>query len=138
MYHRFFTNWYVSGQVCAASVEHFKGCMNRQSNVDVSVYQGEVLQRSCGTLQFFFFVYESYEIYTLLCNTEGDTVILSKNTGVIAVYEVAVTMTGMVLCNLCYFVVKRGKKSNLSIFSESNIYSTVMIEKQMFLVQLLF
>ena len=40
---------------------------------------------------------ESDQIYTLLCNTDGDTVKLSKNTGNIAVFEVVVIGTGELL-----------------------------------------
>ena len=58
--------------------------------MDVSVYQGEVQQKSCGTLQLTYGLEQSDQIYTLLCNTEGDTVTLSKSTGNIAVFEVVV------------------------------------------------
>ena len=68
--------------------------MDNNNNVDVSVYQGDVKQKSCGTLQLTYGLEQSDQIYTLICNTEGDTVKLSKtkSEGKIAVYEVA-TMT---------------------------------------------
>ena len=65
--------------------------MDNDNNVDVSVYQGEAVKKSCGTLQLAHGLEQSDQIYTLLCNTEGDTVKLSKSTGNIAVYEVAIT-----------------------------------------------
>ena len=68
--------------------------MDNDNNVDVSVYQGDVQQKSCGTLQLTYGMEQSDQIYTLICNTEGDTVKLSKDTGIIAVQEVAVTRTG--------------------------------------------
>ena len=68
--------------------------MNGDNNVEVSVYQGEVKQKSCGTLQLTYGLEQSDQIYTMLCNTKGDTVKLSKSTGVIAVSEVVVTSTG--------------------------------------------
>ena len=71
--------------------------MDGANNVDVSVYQGDTKQKSCGTLQMTYGLKQSDQIYTLLCNTEGDTVKLSKSTGKIAVYEVAVTKTGKFL-----------------------------------------
>ncbi|KAL5264121.1 hypothetical protein ACHWQZ_G005262 [Mnemiopsis leidyi] len=93
IYYRFYNNWYYPSEGCAESKVNFMACVDRNNNVDVSVYQGEVKQKSCGTLQLTYGLEQSDQIYTLLCNIEGDTLILSKNTGVIAVYEVAVTMT---------------------------------------------
>ena len=58
--------------------------------MDVSVYQGEVQQKSCGTLQLTYGLEQSDQIYTLICNTEGDTVTLSTSKGNIAVFEVVV------------------------------------------------
>ena len=66
--------------------------MDNVNNVDVSVYQGEELQKSCGTLQLTYRLDQSDQIYTLLCNTEGDTVKLSKNMGYILVVNEVVTV----------------------------------------------
>ena len=69
--------------------------MDINNNVDVSVYQGEVKQKSCGTLQLTYGLEQSDQIYTLLCNAKGDTVKLSKSTGNIAVFDTAIwTNTG--------------------------------------------
>ena len=71
--------------------------MNQGNNVDVSVYQGDIKQKSCGTLQLTYGLEQSDQIYTLICNTEGDTVKLSKSfssSGYIAVNEVAVVTQG--------------------------------------------
>ena len=65
--------------------------MDKDNNVDVSVYQGEEKRKSCGTLNLTYGLEQSDQIYTLLCNTEGDTVKLSKDHGTIVVLEVAVT-----------------------------------------------
>ena len=93
-YCRFYTNWYYPSGWCALSEDNFKLCVDKDNNVDVSVYQGEVKQKSCGTLQLTYELDQSDQIYTLICNTEGDTVKLSKTTGNIAVYEVVVVSTG--------------------------------------------
>ena len=61
--------------------------------MDVSVYQGEVKQKSCGTLQLTHGLEQTDQIYTLFCQTKGDTVQLKKSDGVIAVSEVVVTRT---------------------------------------------
>ena len=94
IYHWFFTNWYDPSDWCVLSEDNFKRCVNRHNNVDVSVYQGEVKQKSCGTLQLTYRLEQSDQIYTLLCNTRGDTVKLSKNSGALVVAEVVVTSTG--------------------------------------------
>ena len=65
--------------------------MDRETNVDVSVYQGQAQQKSCGTLQLTYGLNQADQIYTLLCNIEGDTVKLSKTTEYISVHEVVVT-----------------------------------------------
>ena len=96
IYYRFFNNWFSPRDWCNQSEANFKDCVNNDGNVDVSVYQGEVKQKSCGTLQLTYGVEQSAQIYTLICNTEGDTVKLSKTTGNIVVFEVAVVSTGNV------------------------------------------
>ncbi|KAL5264120.1 hypothetical protein ACHWQZ_G005261 [Mnemiopsis leidyi] len=93
IYFRFYTNWYFPSEGCVQSVAIFEACVNNDNNVVVSVYQGEVKQKSCETLQLTYGLEQSDQIYTLLCNIEGDTLILSKNTGNIVVFEVAVTKT---------------------------------------------
>ena len=92
VYHRFYNNWYHQSW-CLQSEERFKACVNSENNVDVSVYQGDVKQKSCGTLQLTYGLEQSDQIYTLFCNTEGDTVKLSKSSGKILVAEIAVTTT---------------------------------------------
>ena len=94
IYYKFYTDWFVVDS-CAQTVDSFKGCVDADNNVDVSVYQGEVLQKSCGTLQLTYALEQSDQIYTLICNTEGDKVKLSKNTGNIVAYEVVVISTGL-------------------------------------------
>ena len=83
--------------------------MNDANNVDVSVYQGEAKQKSCGTLQRSIDrLDQAGQIYTLVCNNEGDAVKLSKDTvNAIVVSEVVVTSTGIRLINYqfknCFF-----------------------------------
>ena len=99
IYYRFYTSYYSSSHWCVQSVVHFKKCVDDDNNIDVSVYQGEVKQKSCGTLQLTYGLEQSDQIYTLLCNAEGDTVKLSKSTGAIAVYEVVVSGKGKLYIN---------------------------------------
>ena len=96
IYYRFYNNWYDPNMWCVRNHGRFRGCVNADNNVDVSVYQGEVKQKSCGTLQLTYGLEQSDQIYTLICNSEGDTVKLSKSTGVIAVLEVVVVGKGTV------------------------------------------
>ena len=94
IYYRFYTDWFDPNGSCAISETSFKGCVDNNNNIDVSVFQGEVKQNSCGTLQMTYGLEQSDQIYTLVCNTKGDTVKLSKTGGAIAVYEVVTTSTG--------------------------------------------
>ena len=93
VYHQFYTNSFQTG-FCFDTVAGFEACVEDRNNVDVSVYQGDVLQKSCGTLQLTNLLYDSYEIYTLLCNIGGDTVKLSKTTGNIVISEVVIIGRG--------------------------------------------
>ena len=99
IYNRFYTDWFDPSFFCAQSEDKFRSCVDNDNNVDVSVYQGEIKQKSCGTLQLTYGLEQSDQIYTLICNTKGDTVKLSKNTGVISVCEVVV-VTYYSKCNL--------------------------------------
>ena len=94
IYYRFYTNWYDPSDGCANSKANFMRCVDSDNNVDVSVYQGEVKQKSCGTLQLTYGLEQSEQIYTQLCNTKGNTVRLSKGDGILGVLEVAVSSTG--------------------------------------------
>jgi hypothetical protein len=98
IYYGFYTDWYIdASNYCTKSVENFKECTDNENNVDVSVYQGDVKQKSCGTLRLTYGLKQSDQIYTLICNTEGDTVKLSKDNKRIAVYEVVIVRgTGMI------------------------------------------
>ena len=96
-YYVFYTNWFNPSDWCVKNYEtRFKGCVDGDTNVDVSVYQGDVQQKSCGTLQLTYGKEQSDQIYTLFCNIKGDNVRLSKSTGTIVVYELAVTKKGTV------------------------------------------
>ena len=104
IHYKFYTNSYLPNQWCVQNEANFRSCVNDQNNVDVSVYQGEVKQKSCGTLELTYGLKQSDQIYTMLCNTDGNEVKLSKTKGKIAVQEVVVTGKGT--------VVNRNKKIN--------------------------
>ena len=91
IYYKFFNNWYHPGDTCMQRVDNYRECVDNDNNVDVSVYQREAKQKSCGTLKLTYELEQSDQIYTLLCVTRGDTVKLSKNHGNIVVFEAAVT-----------------------------------------------
>ena len=103
IYYRFFTDWYYPNDWCVESVSNFKACVDNENNVDVSVYQGDVKQKSCGTLQLTYGLEQSDQINTLICNTEGDTVKLSKDTGDILVFEVVVIGTGKLIPKISFY-----------------------------------
>ena len=91
----FYTNWYNPNGHCVQGIKRFKYCVNLHSDVDVSVYQGEVKQKSCGTLQLTYGLEQSDQIYTLLCNTMGNIVLFSKSTPtMLVVSEVVVISIG--------------------------------------------
>ena len=85
IYYGFYTNWYFE-----VDMEDYIKWIDNRNNVDVSVYQGDVKQKSCGTLQLTHGLEQSDQIYTLICDTKGDTVKLSKSENRILVYEIVV------------------------------------------------
>ena len=88
IYYGFYTNWYFD-----IDKSDYTEWIDHRSNVDVSVYQGEVKQKSCGTLQLTYGLEQEDQIYTFNCYTEGDTVKLSKSVDRIAVFEVVVLLS---------------------------------------------
>ena len=91
IYYRFYTYWPdPESYWCAQSVANFKACVNNENSVDVSVYKEDMQKKSCGTLQLTYGLEQSDQIYRLICNTDGDTVKLSKSAGKIFVGEVVV------------------------------------------------
>ena len=95
IYYRFYTNWYGHKYFCVENEANFKQCVDNDNGVDVSVYQGEVKQKSCGTLQLTYGLEQSDQIYTLLCNIKGDALVLTKNLDKrILLCEIALTSTG--------------------------------------------
>ena len=117
IYYGFSSGWYDPSNWCSQSESNFKVCVDNDNKVDVSVYQGEVKQKSCGTLQLTYGLEQSDQIYTLICNTAGDTVKLSKDTGVIAVYEVVLISTGKRYHSMLALLVAITTTSNYSYSS---------------------
>ena len=91
----FYTNWYYpDSEGCGQSESNYHACKNNDNNVDIAVYQGDELQASCGTLQLTYGLEQADQIYTFICSTDGDTVLLSKTSGHISIFEIVVTSTG--------------------------------------------
>ena len=94
VYFRFYTDWYRPFVDCAKNVEKFKECVDKENNVELLVLQDENVRKICGTFQRTYGPEQSDQIYTLVCNTEGDSVELRKRTGALRIFEVVVTGKG--------------------------------------------
>ena len=94
VYHKFYTGWYDPDDWCIESEDNFRKCVDKQSDVDVSIYQGEVKSKSCGTLQFKYGLEQSDQVYTIACNTAGDTVKFSKAIETLKIFDVVTKGTG--------------------------------------------
>ena len=128
---RFFTDWYNPWADCVSSIANFKTCIDESNNVDVSVYLGEVQQKSCGTLQMTYGLERADQIYKLLCNTEGDSVKLSKTTGDrIEFHEIVVTGRGLNFLYFVFYLPKFSvihKRSFSSLIYDSWIQQTALV-----------
>ena len=80
----------IVGLLRSKDITNYKSYVNINNNVDVSVYQGDVKQKLCGTVQRTYGLEQSDQIYTQICNAKGDSVKLSKTKGNIIVCEVVV------------------------------------------------
>ena len=78
VYYRFYYDWYGIKTGCNNSLNEFKACIGNHNNVDVSVYQGNEKQKSCGTLQLNYGLEQSDQTYHFICDVNGDNIILSK------------------------------------------------------------
>ena len=78
VYHQFFNNWYFSEGYCTENANNFKFCIDDHNNVDVSVFKGEVQQKSCGTIKLTYELEQSDQIYAMICNVAGDSVKLYR------------------------------------------------------------
>ena len=95
IHHRIFTNAYNPDDHCVKTGQaQFRECLDQGTDIDVSVYQGEVKEKSCGALKLTYGLEQSDQIYTLLCNIDGDMVKLSKDTGHILIREIVVIGLG--------------------------------------------
>ena len=94
IYSRFYTDWFNPVDNCVSDDDSWKTCVNKSNDVDVSVYKDGILVKSCGTLQLTYGLKQSDQIYTLVCNTEGNELLLSKALGDIKIWEIVVIGTG--------------------------------------------
>ena len=95
IYQLFYTSFYNPDNWCVQSESNYQGCKVSHNNVDIAVYQGDELQATCGTLQITYALDQADQIYTFTCDTDGDTVLLSKTSDHISVWEIVVTSTGI-------------------------------------------
>ena len=92
IYHVFFNaDFYKTYEWCVKTMDNYRTCKDKNNNVDVSVYQGEEHQKSCGTLQMSYGLELSDQTYTFFCDVEGDSILLSKKTLRISISEIVVT-----------------------------------------------
>ena len=91
VYFRFYKDWYRRVN-CVDNVEKFEKCVDEENDIELSVYQEENQVKICGIFQRTYGLEQSYQIYSLYCNVEGDSIKLRKTTpAVIGIYEVVVT-----------------------------------------------
>ena len=60
------------------NIEKYRKCKTSHNNTEVSVYQGDVKQKSCGTLYTTFGLEQSDQIYLIKCNVHGNAIVLTK------------------------------------------------------------
>ena len=75
-------------------MDKYRGCKRAQNGTEVSVYQGEVKRKSCGTLYTTEEVEQTDQIYTIYCKVKGIAVVLSTikdyNTFKLPVWEILI------------------------------------------------
>jgi len=101
LYQVFYEGWYypVTADWCLESESNYRYCKNVEGNVDVAVYQGDALVKSCGTLELGYGLAAGEQIYGFACLVRGDAVLLSKKSNSISVSEIVVVGGGETLGN---------------------------------------
>ena len=94
IYFKFYTDWFKQNATCVSDEDAWKTCVDKSNNIDVSVYKDGELRKSCGTLQLTYGLEQSDQIYTLVCNTGGNELLLSKAFGDIKIWEIQVIGKG--------------------------------------------
>ena len=105
IYYRFYNGWYGIKTGCTNSLNEFKSCIGNHNNVDVSVYQGDVKQKSCGTLQLKYGLEQSDQTYHFICHVNGDNIMLSKTSDTLGV-QIVVSEVVVKGAGSCYVVMK--------------------------------
>ena len=90
IYQVFYNADFYDNHWCVKTMSNYISCKEGHNNVDVSVYQGEEHQKSCGTLQLTHGLELSDQTYTFFCDVEGDSIRLSKKSGHISIFEIVV------------------------------------------------
>lgn len=91
IHHVYYTGWDFD-EYCKPESK-FIECIEEHTDVEVSVYKGDIKQKSCGVLSLNYGLKKSDQVYNLFCNTEGDKIKLTKSSGQIVIYEIAITST---------------------------------------------
>ena len=91
IYQIFFSGCYDPTGRCVRTVADYQLCKDEYINTDVSVYLGEVKQRSCGTLQTTYGLEQADQVYTFICSVRGDVVMLTKSQKQLRVDEIVIT-----------------------------------------------
>ena len=94
-YNKFFTNWFRQNNRCVKNDEEWKKCIDEDTNIDISVPQGNTETKYCGAIQLTYKLEQADQIYTLICNAVGDAVVLSKTNEELKIYEIVVIGKGL-------------------------------------------
>ena len=96
IYNRFYTDWFIPDGYCVKSGINYRSCLSKIDNIKVSVHNGGKKIKSCGTLRPKTGLKQSDQIYTVLCNTKGDTIKVTQEDPekVLMIFEIAITGKG--------------------------------------------
>ena len=97
IYTVFFTDFYDPPTWCAERISNYNACLKNRNNVNIDVYQGDVKQKKCGTLQLTDGLEQEDQIYKFICGVKGDTVLLSKSSVNIILAEIVIQGNGKFL-----------------------------------------
>ena len=79
IYLNFLTGFYNPNGGCMTSEDRFRECKQTQKGLEVSVFQADEEQKSCGTIELSLGLKQSDQIYTFDCaGAKGNAVILTK------------------------------------------------------------
>ena len=94
IYNIFYQDWYIPDSKCLLDMYHYKMCVEKYDQIEVSIYLGDRKKKSCSELRLTYGLKQPDQIYTVNCNSRGNIVKVISKEDDVEIFEIVVTSTG--------------------------------------------